>query len=256
MHPGVYAPVAFSTAPVQRLSAARLAGGPAAFVSHRGAAWLWGLLDVPEVEITVPLGKGTMLDGVVVHRSGNASGTASRRRLPATNPLRTMVELGAVAPLADVELALDRGVALRLFTPGAVAAELERRGGRGRRGVGKVRAVLHERGAISTRSPSVLQGRMARLLARSGLPAPEPEHEVLDGRYRVDFAWPERRVAVEVDGYEHHSSWDDFRHDRQRQNDLVLGGWVVLRFTWDDVCRRPGGVAAGVSRALAASRPA
>lgn len=104
-------------------------------------------------------------------------------------------------------------------------------------------------------SPSVLLTRMSRLLRRHRLPQPEAEYEVLGGRYRVDFAWPEARLAVEVDGYATHSSVHAFQENRARQNDLVAAGWTVLRFTWADVRGRHGWVAA-LSDALAASRPA
>jgi very-short-patch-repair endonuclease len=76
---------------------------------------------------------------------------------------------------------------------------------------------------------------------------PVPEFTVLDqhGQFvgRVDFAYPELRYAIEVDGYEAHSSLQAFRHDRARQNDLVDLGWTVHRFTWDDVEHHPGRVA-------------
>lgn len=56
-------------------------------------------------------------------------------------------------------------------------------------------------------------------------------------RWRFDFAWPEARVAVEVEG----GTWDRGRHTRgagyagdcAKYNAAVLGGWRVLRFTSD-----------------------
>ena len=82
------------------------------------------------------------------------------------------------------------------------------------------------------------------------------QHPVGGTPYRLDYAWPDRLLAVEVDGYGPHSSREAFQSDRARQNALVLAGWTVLRFTWADVRDRPAAVAAVLRRALGASRPA
>ena len=69
------------------------------------------------------------------------------------------------------------------------------------------------------------------------------QHEVWHaGRFiaRVDAALAELRLAIEVDGFEHHSSPDAFQRDRTRQNRLVALGWTVLRFTWDGRREAPG----------------
>lgn len=41
----------------------------------------------------------------------------------------------------------------------------------------------------------------------------------------------------------------EFRSDRQRQNELVLAGWTVLRFTWHDLTQRPEQVVAEIRAA-------
>ena len=86
---------------------------------------------------------------------------------------------------------------------------------------------------------------------------PACRYEVRSGNRllgRVDFAFPEIRLAIEVDGYEHHASLHAFQHDRARQNELVAAGWTVLRFTWDDITRRPEQVATAILRVLGALR--
>jgi very-short-patch-repair endonuclease len=72
------------------------------------------------------------------------------------------------------------------------------------------------------------------------------------GRFiaRLDAAYPERRIAIEVDGYEAHSSPEAFQRDRTRQNRLVALGWTVLRFTWADVVHRPSMVAQAIKEAI------
>ncbi|WP_017326321.1 endonuclease domain-containing protein [Synechococcus sp. PCC 7336] len=54
-------------------------------------------------------------------------------------------------------------------------------------------------------------------------------------RFLVDLVWPEGKVAVEVDGYRYHSNRFAFSEDRQRDYELVLSGYVVLRLPHDEV---------------------
>lgn len=66
----------------------------------------------------------------------------------------------------------------------------------------------------------------------------------------VDLAFPQARRAVEIDGFQFHSTPAAFQSDRARDNDLVLAGWRVLRFTWQDVTERPAVVLAAIRLAL------
>ena len=49
--------------------------------------------------------------------------------------------------------------------------------------------------------------------------------------WRVDFAWPQYKVAVEYDGFDWHSNPDALRHDRQKRAALT-------RSRLGDACRR------------------
>jgi very-short-patch-repair endonuclease len=59
---------------------------------------------------------------------------------------------------------------------------------------------------------------------------------------RLDRAWPEVKLAVELDGARHHTSPEDRRKDLARDAALAALGWVVLRFTYAEVRRDPEGV--------------
>ncbi|MCW2529599.1 MAG: hypothetical protein JWM76_4459, partial [Pseudonocardiales bacterium] len=63
----------------------------------------------------------------------------------------------------------------------------------------------------------------------------------------LDVAFPHLRLAIEIDGWAHHSDVDRFRGDRTRQNALVSLGWTVLRFTWADLTERPEYVLATIA---------
>jgi very-short-patch-repair endonuclease len=67
---------------------------------------------------------------------------------------------------------------------------------------------------------------------------------------RVDFAWPERRVAVEYDGA-WHAEPGRFARDRQRLNRLQAAGWRVVFVTAADLYR-PDELLARIAAALAA----
>jgi very-short-patch-repair endonuclease len=75
-----------------------------------------------------------------------------------------------------------------------------------------------------------------------GLPEPVLQYEIMDrdGRlWRVDFAWPDRRLAVEFDGFDWHSSREALRNDRQKRAALEEIDWRVLSIVSDDVRRHP-----------------
>lgn len=56
-----------------------------------------------------------------------------------------------------------------------------------------------------------------------------PQHKV--GKYRLDFAIPDKRVAIELDGHEYHKTKYQRTHDAKRDRWLYGQGWTVLRFT-------------------------
>ena len=74
-------------------------------------------------------------------------------------------------------------------------------------------------------------------LVDGGLPVPVQQFSITDlaGRelYRLDFAWPELRVAVEYDGYAAHEGRRD--RDAARDEDLRRRGWTVIRASADDL---------------------
>jgi len=64
-----------------------------------------------------------------------------------------------------------------------------------------------------------------------------PQYPLWDGRYRVDFAYAPKKIAIELDGFQAHSSTDQIAHDRKRQRDIEAAGWRVIRFGGKEVHR-------------------
>lgn len=173
--------------------------------------------------------------------------------LRVTTACRTIVDLGLVLREAQVADAVSTGLARRILSVEDLRAIRARLSRCGRNGVGVLGRVLDDRFPLLAAEESVLEGRLLTLLRRSGLPAPSVQFEVRHaGRFvaRVDAAYPDQRVAIELDGYEHHTSSKAFQRDRARQNELVSLGWTVLRFTWHDVVNRPQTVVAAIARVL------
>jgi very-short-patch-repair endonuclease len=250
--PGVVALAGSPETYLQRLMAALLAAGPDAAVSHRAAGFLWGMVPDAPVEIVVPRGQTPDLRGVIVHQTRDPFVVHRRQGLRVTSPMRALVDLGAVLPAAEVEDALDRALAVRLFSVAAVEWALAKVARPGRRGSGVLRRVLDERALADEPPDGLLEPRFARLCRTHGLPPAAFQHEVrFRGRtYRIDFAYPDLRIAIEVDGYGQRATRAAFESDTERQTILGLLGWTVLRFTWTKVVRRPAEVARDVLLAI------
>jgi len=67
----------------------------------------------------------------------------------------------------------------------------------------------------------------------------QPVTTVRDRRFVVDLLWPEGRVVVEVDGFASHRSRFAFREDRNRDYELIISGYLVLRLTHEEIMEDP-----------------
>jgi very-short-patch-repair endonuclease len=63
----------------------------------------------------------------------------------------------------------------------------------------------------------------------------EYQYAIDGSKYRVDFAIPQIKVAIELDGYQWHSSKEQFTKDRERQRELEMQGWRFVRFSGQEV---------------------
>ncbi len=154
-----------------------------------------------------------------------------------------MVDVAGTVGPGQLTEAVDTALALKLVTTAGLQAEIDRLSRRGRDGVAVLRYHLLDRGFIGAPEPSVLEAHTRRLILRSGLPIPAVEyHAGPDGHYRLDFAWVEILLAIEVDGYAWHFSVEHKRHDDARRNRLQAAGWKVLVYSWTQIVREPAQV--------------
>ena len=242
----------------QQVLAACLAAGPDAAASHRSAGVLWGLpVPATVTELTIPSVRQARLEGVLIHRAVRLErrDVCLLEGIPVTGLARSVVDLAAVLTPPQLEIVLDHALSQRLVTTFQVRRCLERLGSRGRRGGGALSRLLAARPS-GPNLESSFEWRLLRALGESGLPPPTPQHGVRlpNGRVaRVDFAYPEARLAVEADSYRFHSSRSSWARDRARNNQLVALGWRVLPVTFDDLRDDPRGVAEQVARCLAST---
>jgi hypothetical protein len=182
-------------------------------------------------------------DGLFVHRREGAPLQVVDGRV-ATAPAWTAVEVarGLRRPraLATLDLALRTGACDRRQLHLAAKAQA------GRRGIVHVRDLIP---LADARSESPMESEARLVMIDANLPAPELQYEFIDlnrRKWRLDFAWPQYRVAVEYDGFEFHSSPDDLRKDRQKRAALSHLDWLLIGIVADDVRRRPYEMTSGI----------
>jgi very-short-patch-repair endonuclease len=180
---------------------ALLASGEAAFACRRSAATLWELDGVEHGCIDIAVPAGAH-----PRRPGSLE-CALRRKL---------VSLGSLS-----------GSAESARSPGAA----------------RLRRVLDQRPEGAPPTESDPETRFMQIARRMGLPEPRRQYVViLRGRkYRLDFAWPGMRMAVEIDSISAHGP-DRLDADLHRQNQIQLDGWLIVRFTRQKVVHDPRGV--------------
>jgi very-short-patch-repair endonuclease len=151
--------------------------------------------------------------------------------LPLSSALRTAWDVAALEPLPVAVAALDgmvRAESIGLPELRVMAAQ-----GMGRFGAARVRRAVP---LVDPRAESAPESRVRVALVLAGL-APEPQYEVRSGgRFlaRVDFAWPEARVALEYEGAYHFEDGQIVR-DEERMSRLRAAGWIVIRISAADL---------------------
>lgn len=252
LHRGVYALPNTADLALAYETAALLACGEGAVLSHHSAATLWGLRPgvARPVHVTVPGERGCPRPrGVKVHRSTTLTpaDVALHQGLPVTSAARTLLDVSATLTDRDVERLLDEGLfAQQILTLSHVTDVLTRAGGHpGRARLARV-AASHTR-CTQTESPP--EEELLRLIRAAGLPEPRTQFPLLG--YRLDFYWPELLLAVELDAYGTHGSPARFESDRSRDARLLTEkGIAVVRLTKAAVDRRPFEVVGLIGRAI------
>jgi transcriptional regulator with AbiEi antitoxin domain of type IV toxin-antitoxin system len=245
-----------------RASAAVLSARAPALISHRSAAWLYGIDEYQPgiIDITVPRHRRPRSrPGVHFHESRQfdvaADTAAVREGLPVTAVARTILDSCSVLPRLPERLDLfDEARRLKLVDWDDLWDCLLVHTGRGRRGLQRYRDVLLTRDGTAPAGTKFAR-RVGLLLESAGLPTPFYEHPVPhpEGKYFIDLAYlTPRKVAVECIGKIGHDFERAFEMDPVRRNYLQLQGWIVIEVTWRRFVNAPERVVAEVLQALSA----
>jgi hypothetical protein len=251
---GVYARGELTTA--LRLRGLDLAAGTrvTACLHTAATAYGFGTEQSTDLHVLNPVGRRLRsTDGLVVHRREGAPVRVFAGR-PATTPSWTAIEVarGLRRPraLATLDAALRSGTCTRSELARAVDLQA------GRRGIVNARDLLD---LASPLAESPMESEARLVMIDGGLPPPVLQYEVVDlnGRvWRLDFAWPEFRVAAEYDGVDWHSGPDAFRRDRRRSTSVQDLGWEIVSIISEDVRYRPAELVRRIEMRLERARAA
>ncbi|WP_051515513.1 DUF559 domain-containing protein [Candidatus Blastococcus massiliensis] len=189
---------------------------------------------------------------VWVHRSGRRLATIRCDGLEVVEPARSLVDAWSWAwsPVrnerAEAERSLVRQAVIEAVRTREVRAPAVRReSDRMPRHAGRAELVaLLELIGRGCQSELEIFGVQHVLPGPPAVPAYLQQHRVVlpDGRAAdLDAAWPEARVAVELDGAAFHGSREARERDLRRDNALATLGWVVLRFSYERLINDPLG---------------
>jgi very-short-patch-repair endonuclease len=167
--------------------------------------------------VAVPRNRPTTSDDAVIHRTDTPGAG------PVVPLFAALLTLLRCLPALEAAVVVDCAVRRRMARVESLRRQL--------RGPGSVEArrVL---GLVDGRSGSLIESVLRLALRQAGL---RVDCQVfIDGVGRVDLVvdgW----LVIEVDGFAYHSERAQYRADRARANTLVLRGYVLLRFTYEDV---------------------
>ncbi|TDW87703.1 very-short-patch-repair endonuclease [Kribbella pratensis] len=173
--------------------------------------------------------------------------SSSERQDRITSLPRTVVDCCRVLPFAEALAVADAALATRHLHPEELLAEVS-----AMRGAGCPNARLVA-AAATPLAGSFLESILRALLISAGIDGFEPQVLVShDGFHaRVDLGHRRARLALEAEGFEFHGSRRDFAADCYRYDELNTAGWLVLRFTYEQIIGDPAWVVATVRAALA-----
>lgn len=247
LHPKVFFVAGHPIGPRQRLLAATLQTGGVA--SHLSAAWAYGWVDQPpdRPHVTCVRSSNARAGSVHIHRSVWVERTALGV-LPIATACRTLLDIAGKFRRGELERIVLQAVRHQNVTGQQLVNALNLSVHRARRGARLLQQVaLSLLDQPGTESP--LEDLMLTRVLAAGLPRPEIQYQA-EG-YRLDLAWPDRKVAIEVDGHAWHATPSQLDRDHRRQNRLELAGWIVLRFSWGRLMDEPDQVIEEIRSALA-----
>lgn len=243
-----------------RMLAAVLAAGVGAVASHLAAARIWGMrgFERAGLELTIPRGRRFRRAGVRTHESTDLDRgeIVVRDGIPVTGPDRTILDLARYLGVKRLTRVVEDARRQGLVTWSSLIRTLSAHARRGRPGIRRLRQVILANAHRDEITDTDVELLLLVLIAEAGLPEPVIHHRIAEGERfvaEVDLAYPQWRIAIECDGSIHLDA-EVRERDLPRQNDLVLVGWTVLRFSNARILDRPDAVVREIRDAITAAR--
>lgn len=234
--------------------------GGSAVASHLCAAALHGIPGFGRgaAELSIDRGLGARRGGAIIHTSTDLGrcGRVVCSGVPVTDLERTLLDIARYVGDRTLLKAIEWSRRSGHTDWSALISTLYRHARRGRPGVARLRRTIATNAHRAEITDSDLELLVILLLVEHGLAEPVVHYRVMDGNRfvaEVDLCYPELKIAIEVDG-SHHLDAAVRERDLPRQNDLVLLGWTVLRFTWQRYVQRPESIVAEVATAIQSAR--
>jgi very-short-patch-repair endonuclease len=253
LYPGVYAVGHAELRREGRWLAAVWACGKPAVLSHGDAAAHWGLMPARGrlIHVTKPSTAGRDPDPrrIKLHRVGTLRPweCTVTEELPTTTVARTLLDLSPHLRPRAMEDTIAHAVRLELFDLLAVRRCLDEHPRQ--HGAPALRRLLDAlAGTDAADLRSMLEVLLLQLSDDHQFPEPHANAQV-EG-FTVDFYWPHKRLIIEADSYTYHSMPSAFERDRDRDQQLTLAGYTVVRFTHQQVTRQRQAVAERICHLL------
>lgn len=231
--------------------------GGATVASHLCAAALHGISGFGQgvPELSIERGLGHRRPSLRLHTSTDLRrcSTVVVEGVPTTDVSRTILDCARYVSDGRVLRAVESCRRDKKTDWSRLISTLAHHARRGRPGIQRLRRVITTNAHREEVTDSDFELLVLALLREHGLPEPVLHHRLYEGRRfvaEIDLAYPDLRIAIELDG-SHHLDAEVRERDLPRQNDLILLGWTVLRFSWKRLVERPESIVAEVRAAIA-----
>ena len=246
VHRAVYAVGRPPVTPLERASAAVLASGPGAALSHGSAMTLWGLWNRWDSPFAVTVAGDRRPQGIRTYRSAGLLRRDVRVQLGirVTSPARALLDSAPLMNAKSLTRAVNearRAKLASLEALGDVVARFPLHPG--------APLLAPHAGVRHEPTRSVLEDDFLEFCRHYGLPTPQVN--VVVAGYEVDTYFEAERLIVELDSWGFHSDRHSFQNDRERDATTLALGIATVRITWERFTATPATEAARLRSILA-----
>ena len=217
---------------------------PGAMLSHATAAWWIGLADSRprKIEVSTPR-RIRSIRGIIVHQRRKLD-RAWHKRMPVTSFTQTLLDYATEASRSELRRALAVADYRGILDVAAIESALKRGGP----GSAKLRRALENHQPRLAKANSGGEVELLELCEAGGIALPELNAKVAG--WTVDALFREERVVVELDGWRNHRSPAQLKRDHQKDLELRAAGFVVLRYSYEQITTQRDQVIAELRKIL------